>query len=162
MPIFEVERYEIHSQMLRIKADTRAEAIEAIMQGGGEQVGELKFIDNCEQFGLTPDAELKEELDAAGIDLYDGHLAGIRSVNQLSKYSHQYDVKECPKCGASLTQENSVCVVFNDGRQPQNLPTVSCLDETGMLVDVFDIVENGHHIDSECNKCGFSLSNHEI
>ena len=46
----------------------------------------------------------------------------------------------CPKCGTSLTQENSVCVVFNDGRQPQNLPTVSRLDETGMLVDVFDYI----------------------
>ena len=86
MPIFQLERYEIHSQRVSIRADSMAEAIEAVMQGSGDNVGELQFIESCDDLGMTPDEQLAKELDQAGIDLYEGHIAGIRSIKQLSKY----------------------------------------------------------------------------
>ena len=77
------------------------------------------------------------------------------------KFRHQYSVTVCPDCGNDLAAESGVTIEsFRDGIGTGMV--ASKLDADGVLIDVFDLIADGLHSDTECGKCGLSLADLEL
>lgn len=86
MPKFEVEQYEIHTQLHCVDAVSEAEAIKRVCDGEGNAVdGGLEFIEVAEDLGLPREEyrALAEQLQAMGIALGEDIIPSVRSVRQL-------------------------------------------------------------------------------
>lgn len=77
----------------------------------------------------------------------------------VAHYQHCYSVKTCPSCNQDLTVPGHVVLVASVNEALHSFPTR--LDQTGLLVDVDQLIENGYHSDTECS-CGERLTDYEI
>jgi len=74
--------------------------------------------------------------------------------------AYRYSVTKCPSCGNGLVALDGVIVVGAcEGFEDTYIP--SELSNTGVLNDVFDIIERGLHSDTLCGKCEDSLYPYE-
>jgi hypothetical protein len=78
----------------------------------------------------------------------------------MSRFFHRYSIKKCPECRHDLAQTGGVEIEITDGYGNREIP--SRLDETGTVVDVDGVIENGLHSDTLCGKCGEPLNEYEV
>ena len=82
---FIVERYELHTQKMRIEASCEAEAIKGVMEGEGDIVDNgLEYIETADEYGMSRDenpelADTVEQLAGVSCEIY---IPGIRSVEE--------------------------------------------------------------------------------
>lgn len=87
MPIYEIEQYELHAQKYRVEADSPAEAIGKLLDGGADVIdGGLEYCNVAEEYGMPSDAnqDLTDELLGLDVDIADGVIPSIRSIKQVS------------------------------------------------------------------------------
>ena len=88
MPVFEIEQFEMHTQMYRVEADSEAHAIQRLFADEAEVVeGSLEFIEVANDFGLPVDdfRDLAEALRALGETVDDDVIPSVRSIAQVHK-----------------------------------------------------------------------------
>ncbi len=92
MPVYEIERYELHAMRYRVESATPAEAVVKLFASEAEPVEQSQdFIDVAEDFGL-PAAEhrgLADDLRTLGVSVGKA-IPSIRSCEQVGE-GHQRD-----------------------------------------------------------------------
>ena len=86
MPKFEIEQYELHTQVYRVEAENEAEAIKQVLDGEGDAVdGGLEYIEVCDERGMVLDQhqELVEALRLLGTEIAYDYIPSIRSICKL-------------------------------------------------------------------------------
>ena len=83
MPKFKIEQYELHFCTYEVEADSEADAIAMVFDGGGE-VTDNGFIEVADDYGLPADEhqELAESLRKRGIKV-DEVIPSIRSFEKV-------------------------------------------------------------------------------
>lgn len=110
--------------------------------------------------------KLVVKLETHGIEdcgILDGNgrtVGTVKVEDDEPAYSHRYSVKVCPDCGHDLTQRGGVIIETTDGDNVTE-HIRSRLDNTGTVVDVNDVIEDGLHSDTLCSKCNESLADYE-
>ncbi len=77
----------------------------------------------------------------------------------MTQYRHRYST-ECPRCKADLTANDSIVMHFIVADRPGEAAT--CLDRDGWLLDIDQVIAQGHHSGTDCRGCGETLDGHEI
>lgn len=83
MPVYKIERFELHAMTYRVKAKNEADAIVRMLAGQGDAVDNgLDFIEVADDRGLSVDEnrELADQLKARGISLGNGVIPSIRAL----------------------------------------------------------------------------------
>ena len=83
MPIYEIEQYEVHVQRFRIEADSEADAVARLLQGGGDPL-DLTFVNIADDMGMSvaENPDLACELFERGVLKPDDTLLpSVRSVS---------------------------------------------------------------------------------
>lgn len=84
MPLFRIERYEIHTQAYLVEADSEAEAVKKTLDGSAEVAPDefAEFDSFCESCGMLTreNPELTEALRKLGVIVCVGFIPGIKSV----------------------------------------------------------------------------------
>ena len=85
MPIYEIEQYEIHTQKFQVQANSEAEAIKRLFDGGAEVVGEgTEIIEVAEDIGMPAEEfrDLADALYSLGVSV-DEVIPSIRSIEEV-------------------------------------------------------------------------------
>lgn len=100
MPIYEIEVYETHSSKWRVKADTPELAVAICLRNDGV------MVDNSQEFIESSDmsAPIEEmtipldpgKLEAAGVELDDGRVPGIRNIEEVDDDEDDMVVDDLP------------------------------------------------------------------
>jgi hypothetical protein len=83
--LFEIEQYELHTQIYRVQADTEAEAIAKLFNGEADAVDDgLEYIEVAEDLGLPADEyhDLAEALRALDVSVEDV-IPSIRGIERV-------------------------------------------------------------------------------
>ncbi len=83
MQIYEIEQFELHTQMYRIEANSEADAIKKLLDGEGEAIdGGLEYIQICEDLGLPVEEnqELVNELHSLDVSVGEVVIPSIASI----------------------------------------------------------------------------------
>ena len=86
MPTFEIEQYEIHTQLYRVEAGSEAEAVKRLFDGEASAVdGGLEYIEVAEDVGLPVEEyrELADELRRLGESVGEDCIPSIRSIERV-------------------------------------------------------------------------------
>jgi len=87
MPTFEIEQYEIHTQLYRVEADGEVEAVKRLFDGQAiaEDNG-LEFIEVAEDVGLPVEEyrELADESRRLSESVEEDFLPSIRWIEQVN------------------------------------------------------------------------------
>jgi len=86
MPTFEIEQYEIHTQLYRIEAVSRAEAIKRLFDGEGIAVDNAQeYIQVAADVGLPVEQhqDLADELRRQGELIGEDIIPSIRAIKQV-------------------------------------------------------------------------------
>ena len=86
MPKFEIEQYEIHTQLYRVEADSEAEAVKRLFEGEASAVdGGLEYIEVAEDVGLPVEEyrELADELRTLGELIGEDVIPSIRAIERI-------------------------------------------------------------------------------
>jgi type III secretion system FlhB-like substrate exporter len=86
MPQFAVEQYELHACTYHVTADSAAEAIHKVLNGGETMVDNSgKYIEVAEDVGLPCDEyrDIVEALQRLGDRIPESHIPSIRSVEEI-------------------------------------------------------------------------------
>lgn len=88
MPVYEIEQYELHTMIYRVKADDPAEAIVKLLDGEADPVdNSQEYIEIADERGLlvADHPELAEKLRAQGVPVDDQIIPSIRSVSMIEQ-----------------------------------------------------------------------------
>ena len=86
MPTFEIEQYEIHTQLYRVEADSEAEAVKRLFSGQAIAVDDgLEYIEVAEDVGLPVEEyrKLADELRRLDESVGEDFIPSIRSIEQV-------------------------------------------------------------------------------
>ena len=86
MPKFEIEQYEIHTQLYRVEADSEAEAVKRLFDGEASAVDDgLEYIEVAEDVGLPVEEyrELADELRQLGESIGEDVISSIRAIERI-------------------------------------------------------------------------------
>lgn len=83
---YDIEVYELHTSKHRVKGDTPELAVAAFLKGSGSMIDDSQeFIENSMEAGPIEEMTIAldaDKLEAAGVELDDGRVPGIRDVEE--------------------------------------------------------------------------------
>ena len=85
MSTYEIEQYEVHTQIYRVNAHSEADALRLLFDGQADAVDNgLEFIEVCEDLGLPVDdnQELADQLRSLGVPLGKSVIPSIRKIER--------------------------------------------------------------------------------
>ncbi len=86
MPIYEIEQYELHVMLYRVKAEDETHAIARLFNGEAEPVCQSEdFIETAEDYGIPVDEhrDLADQLRDLGVSVGDDVIPSIRSIQEV-------------------------------------------------------------------------------
>ena len=98
MPLFEIERYEIHATKYRVIADCPAEAVTRLFDGEADPVdGSIEFVEIAYGIGLPVDEcdGLAEQLRILGVPVGEHCIPSIRSISLVTDPAKQSRADTC-------------------------------------------------------------------
>lgn len=85
--IYEVEQYELHASKYRVNADSKAQAIQMVLDGQGDMVDNSTEFIGVGDNGLPLEQSIIEDCEALGIVTIDNTVPSIREVNEVEDES---------------------------------------------------------------------------
>ena len=86
MPMYEIERYELHTSKYRVEANGEAEAIVKMLDGEADPMDDsLEYIEVADDFGIPVDEnrDLADQVHELGVPIDEHVIPSIRSVEEV-------------------------------------------------------------------------------